>query len=122
MKLPWFGKKSASFPVASGYRAWTVDGVAVVWDRQHLAHLSVETGQPLAAPDLSGLLEQLEDEGFALPIEGGMLIPWEQIYALQANPAFATSLPPSRDQCQPCSEIAPLPGRSAVRHHGERLA
>ena len=93
MKLPWFGKKSASPPVVSGYRAWTVDGVAVVWDRQHLAHLSVETGQPLAAPDLSGLLEQLEDEGFALPITGGMLIPWEQIYALQAYPAFATSLP-----------------------------
>ena len=92
-----------------------MDGVAVVQE-QHGSDLVIEAAQSLDAPDLSGLLEQLEEEGFASPVKGGVLIPWEQVYALQAHPAFADSLallhlPP-----------APLLVRPAFRHHGERLA
>ena len=68
-----------------------MDGVAVVQE-QHGSDLVIEAAQSLDAPDLSGLLEQLEEEGFASPVKGGVLIPWEQVYALQAHPAFADSL------------------------------
>lgn len=91
MKISWFGKKSASPSVAGWRRGWTTDGVAVVQE-QHGSDLVIEAAQSLDAPDLSGLLEQLEEEGFASPVKGGVLIPWEQVYALQAHPAFADSL------------------------------
>lgn len=92
MKLPWFRRKAPHESAGAWYRAWTADGVAVVRDRQTLAS-GLETAQPLDAPDLPGFLEQLEEEGFAWPLAGGVLIPWEQVYALQAHPGFAESLP-----------------------------
>ena len=58
-----------------------------------MAVSGVETVKSLDAPDLSGLLEQLEDEGFALPTEDGFVIPWESVYALQTHSGFADSLP-----------------------------
>ena len=93
MKLRWFGKKAANQAVAPCYRAWTADGVAIARDRQLVMDSGADTAQPLDAPDLPGLLEQLEDEGFAQPVENGVLVPWDQVYVLQTNPAFATSLP-----------------------------
>jgi Holliday junction resolvase len=93
MKLRWFGKKSTNQTAIRWYRGWTADGMVVVRERQHFTDSEVETAQPLDAPDLPGLLEQLEDEGFAQPVERGVLVPWDQVYALLANPAFATSLP-----------------------------
>jgi len=93
MKLRWFGKKSTNQAAVRWYRGWTADGMVVVRERQHFTDSEVETAQPLDAPDLPGLLEQLEDEGFAQPVERGVLVPWDQVYALLANPAFATSLP-----------------------------
>jgi Holliday junction resolvase len=93
MKLRWFGKKSTNQAAIRWYRGWTADGMVVVQKRQQFTDSDVETAQPLDAPDLPGLLEQLEDEGFAQPVESGVLVPWDQVYALLANPAFATSLP-----------------------------
>ncbi len=93
MKLRWFGKKATNQPTAPWYRAWTTDGVVITQGRQFVTDSGADTVQPLDAPDLPGLLEQLEDEGFAQPVERGVLVPWDQVYALQANPAFATSLP-----------------------------
>ncbi len=66
----------------------------------HALTSGLETAQPLDAPDLPGLLEQLEEESLTGPLTGGVLIPWEQIYALQAHPGFADSfhllkLPPA---------------------------
>lgn len=100
MKLPWFRRKAPHEPVRFWYRAWTADGVAVVRDRQTLTS-GLETAQSLDAPDLAGLLEQLEDEGFAWPMEGGVLISWEQVYALQAHQGFADSLPYSNFRRRP---------------------
>lgn len=93
MKLRWFGKKSTNQAALRWYRGWTADGVVIAQDRQFVADSGADTVQPLDAPDLPGLLEQLEDEGFAQPVKNGVLVPWDQVYALQTNPAFATSLP-----------------------------
>jgi len=93
MKFPWFNKKSNHQEGLSWYRAWIADGIAVVRDQQRLAASELATAQRLNAPDLPGLLEQLEDEGFALPVEDGFLIPWDQVYILQVHSSFASSLP-----------------------------
>lgn len=93
MNLRWFGKKSTSQAAAFWHRGFTSEGIVVVRKQQPVPVSVTETMQSLDAPDLPGFLEQLEEEGFAQLIEHGVLIPWEQIYALQANPAFTTSLP-----------------------------
>ncbi len=93
MKFPWFSRKSTHQSALSWYRTWTSDGLTVVHDPQRLVASVAATAQLLDTPDLPGLLEQLEDEGFALPVEDGFLIPWDQIYALQAHSGFASSLP-----------------------------
>lgn len=93
MNLRWFGKKSTSQAAAFWNRGFTPEGIVVVRKQQPVPVSVTETMRSLDAPDLPGFLEQLEEEGFAQPIEHGVLIPWEQIYALQANPAFTTSLP-----------------------------
>ncbi len=93
MKFTWFRKKTEPQPALSWHRVWTTDGLAIVRDPQRLTAIEAATAQRLNAPDLPGLLEQLEDEGFALPTENDLLIPWDQIYALQAHSGFASSLP-----------------------------
>jgi hypothetical protein len=114
MKFPWFGRKSTHPSALSWYRAWTSDGLTVVRDPQRLAASVAATAQLLDAPDLPGLLEQLEDEGFALPVEDGFLIPWDQIYALQAHSGFASSLP--------LLELPPATGASPVLESHQSLA
>ena len=114
MKFPWFSKKSTHPSALPWYRAWASDGLTVVRDPQRLAASVAATAQLLDALDLPGLLEQLEDEGFALPVEDGFLIPWDQVYALQAHSGFASSLP--------LLELPPATSASPVLESHQSLA
>ncbi len=54
------------------------------------------------APLLDGWLAQLEDEGFATPVDGGFALTWDTVYALTQHPQHAEamamlSLPPTLD-------------------------
>ena len=85
----WFkNTKDAGTPVQSVFRAFVEDGVT-------FSATSIDAGVSclaLTSPEVPHLLVQLEDEGFASPLEAGTLLPWESLYRLSNNPHYSSSL------------------------------
>lgn len=79
---PLFSNDGVLFPCREAAEAW-LDGPPA----------------DAAYNDTVGLLSQLVEEGFANPVDGGILVPWENLYGLLSQPsgdgvASLLSLPP----------------------------
>lgn len=60
------------------YAHETFDGVRIVTEPEPDA-------RPLTSVLIGGWLEQLEEEGYTLPIDGGVLLPWDAVYSLKGQ-------------------------------------
>lgn len=52
----------------------------------------IAAGEPLDVPDIAGLVNQLEDEGFAVQKADGWLVSWDSIYALQEHAGYRPAM------------------------------
>lgn len=85
----WAKRSRAGEPsLGTHYRVFRHDGVLVALERGALP----VSAKAVASPDMESLLHQLEDEGFAIPSDGGHLIPWERVYELIEHPAYGQAV------------------------------
>src|SRR6266849_1434853 len=73
-------------------RAFSEEGLLVVSEQTVMDPSIAKTAKVVESPELEALLHQLEDEGFAVPLETGHLLPWDSLYDLLEHPAYRTSL------------------------------
>jgi hypothetical protein len=106
----WARRAKAQPATVRGYsRAFSMDGVLVSAKAGPLPSATA-----VSSPELDALLNQLEEEGFAVSSADGYLLPWERVYELFEHPDHAEAmqllrLPTVRD-------VAPL-----LESHGSLL-
>jgi hypothetical protein len=66
----WFKRHGADGGESAWRSAITEDGVQIRAGRGDA---------PISSPDAKDLLHQFEDEGFALPVEGGWQLSWDSL-------------------------------------------
>ena len=90
----WFKPKGAvKDSEGRWYRAFSDDGLAFVTDPETLDAQSKATSAPIDSSELESLFLQLEDEGFAEPLNTGHLVPWARLYDLLEAPGYQSSIP-----------------------------
>ena len=74
------------------YLAFADEGLVFAKERADMRPDIVRTAKVVAAPDLEGLLSQIEDEGFSLAVDATHVVPWGRLYDLLEHSDYGVSL------------------------------
>lgn len=87
----WFSKKDKSVPPGGFRRGFNERGV-LLGDAREPTLSGMDSDVVLTDVELSSLLVQLVDEGFAIADGDNILIPWDSVYQLMEHPQYSHDL------------------------------